>query len=233
MPSMRQRKELIKHDMMVVTSYNPNRLCLWTLNILLSWLLFSPSSAFQQQRLASSNRPEAACTVTSSSLYSLSSSAAASESSSALSTTRIPLTRIFNGEREYLFTTRRNVRSFEWTITEIEDLYECIESLNDNDDDQVELNALTILPVTHTSDPQEQRDIGRTSQIYDVRYLGDVCLPTLRTACQYMCSLQCHCLQHLTVPISFPLSSFLWPKFISRSMMDSNDLFLFPCFLQR
>ena len=219
--TVRRRKELlIKHDMMFVTSYHPNRLCLWTLNILLSWLLFPPSSAFQQQRLASSNRPETACTVTSSSLYSLSSSAAASESSSALSTTRIPLTRIFNGEREYLFTTRRNVRSFEWTITEIEDLYECIESLNDNDDDQVELNALTILPVTHTSDPQEQRDIGRTSQIYDVRYLGDVCLPTLRTACpvdtiyvfaSMSLSATPHCANFVSVVVLFDRNLFLGP----------------------
>ena len=58
-----------------------------------------------------------------------------STESSALSTTRLPLTRIFNGEREYLFTTRRNVRSFEWSTTELEDLFESISCLNGVNDE--------------------------------------------------------------------------------------------------
>jgi hypothetical protein len=74
------------------------------------------------------------------------------------------LTRIFNGEREYLFTTRRNVRSFEWTTAEIEDLFESILCLEEQD--ELELNAITILPSSMSDEQQLQ--IGRTSQIYDV-----------------------------------------------------------------
>jgi hypothetical protein len=83
---------------------------------------------------------------------------------SAVTTSRVPLTRIFNGEREYLFTTRRNVRNFEWTTAEIEDLFESIISLEEQD--ELELNAITILP-SPVSDEQRHQ-IGRTSQIYDV-----------------------------------------------------------------
>jgi hypothetical protein len=90
---------------------------------------------------------------------------ASTTESSALSTTRLPLTRIFNGGREYLFTTRRNVRSFEWSTTELEDLFESILSLDGINDD-LELNAITILPADISD--EEQRNIGITSRIYDV-----------------------------------------------------------------
>jgi hypothetical protein len=93
-----------------------------------------------------------------------SSSLSATASDSALSTSRVPLTRIFNGEREYLFTTKRNVRSFEWTISELEDLFESILCI---DGESVELNAITVLPAAKLSD-EDQKDIGRASQIYDV-----------------------------------------------------------------
>jgi hypothetical protein len=93
-----------------------------------------------------------------------SSSLSATASDSALSTSRVPLTRIFNGEREYLFTTKRNVRSFEWTISELEDLFESILCI---DGQSVELNAITVLPAAKLSD-EDQKDIGRASQIYDV-----------------------------------------------------------------
>ena len=93
-----------------------------------------------------------------------SSSLSATTSDSALSTSRVPLTRIFNGEREYLFTTKRNVRSFEWTISELEDLFESILCI---DGESVELNAITVLPAAKLSD-EDQKDIGRASQIYDV-----------------------------------------------------------------
>jgi hypothetical protein len=85
---------------------------------------------------------------------------------SALTTSRVLLTRIFNGEREYLFTTKRNVRNFEWTTAEIEDLFDSILTLEDNQDDELELNAITILP--SAMDEDYRLRIGRTSQIYDV-----------------------------------------------------------------
>ena len=39
---------------------------------------------------------------------------------------RIPLEKIFDAKREYLFTTRKNIRNFEWTTEEAEDLFEDI-----------------------------------------------------------------------------------------------------------
>jgi hypothetical protein len=93
--------------------------------------------------------------------------------SSALSTTRLPLTRIFNGGREYLFTTRRNVRNYEWSTTELEDLFESISCL-DGVNDELELNAITILPAEITK--EEQTDIGITSRIYDVSLVWAFCL---------------------------------------------------------
>lgn len=92
---------------------------------------------------------------------------ASSTESSALTTTRLPLTRIFNGGREYLFRTGRNVRSFEWSTTELEDLFESIICLGVND--ELELNAITILPADIGE--EEQKDIGITSRIYDVSYV--------------------------------------------------------------
>ena len=94
---------------------------------------------------------------------------ASTTESSALSTTRLPLTRIFNGGREYLFTTRRNVRNFEWSTTELEDLFESISSL-EGVNDELELNAITILPADISE--EEQKDIGITSRIYDVSFLS-------------------------------------------------------------
>jgi hypothetical protein len=77
------------------------------------------------------------------------------------------LTRILNGGREYLFTTRRNVRNYEWSISELEDLFEsisCLEGVND----ELELNAITIMPAEISE--EEQKDIGITSRIYDVSF---------------------------------------------------------------
>jgi hypothetical protein len=91
---------------------------------------------------------------------------------SALSTTRIPLQRIFNNERDYLFTTRRNVRSFEWTTKEVEELFESILCL-EGDADELELNAITILPKAMTK--LEKTAIGRVAKIYDVSQC-DICV---------------------------------------------------------
>jgi hypothetical protein len=85
-----------------------------------------------------------------------------------LSTTRIPLQRIFNNERDFLFTTRRNVRSYEWKSEELEDLFESIVCL-EGDTDELELNVITILPKELKT--EEKSAIGRTSRIYDVSVL--------------------------------------------------------------
>jgi hypothetical protein len=104
---------------------------------------------------------------------------AATTESSALSTTRLPLTRIFNGGREYLFTTRRNVRNFEWSTPELEDLFESISCL-DGVNDELELNAITILPAEISE--EEQMAIGITSRIYDVSFVWAFCLILLMQA---------------------------------------------------
>lgn len=86
----------------------------------------------------------------------------------ALETKRVPLERVFNGEREYLFSTRRNVRSFEWTVPEAEDLFESLTSLLDTPD-KLELNSITIMEKTKTD--EEAKALGKTSGLYDVSRL--------------------------------------------------------------
>jgi hypothetical protein len=88
---------------------------------------------------------------------------------SALSTLRIPLQRIFNSERQYLFTTRRNVRSYEWTEKEVFGLFESIADLEGHSD-ELELGTITILAKEMTQ--QEKKMIGRGSQIYDVSIMS-------------------------------------------------------------
>ena len=85
---------------------------------------------------------------------------------SELTTTRVPLERIFNGEREYLFTTRRNLRGYEWGIEEVEELFESISSLRGEGGEAstLELNAITIMPAAIP----DGCNIGRTSQLFDV-----------------------------------------------------------------
>lgn len=78
-----------------------------------------------------------------------------------------------------MFTTRRNVRNFEWSATELEDLFEsisCLEGVND----ELELNAITILPAEISE--EEQKDIGITSRIYDVSSASTFCLILLMQA---------------------------------------------------
>jgi hypothetical protein len=53
------------------------------------------------------------------------------------------LGKIFNWERDFLFTAQKNVRSYEWTSEEAEELLESIVSLQE--DDQLELNSITLM----------------------------------------------------------------------------------------
>ena len=83
-----------------------------------------------------------------------------------MTASRLPLTRIFNGEREYLFTTKRNVRNFEWGRQEVEDLFESILALEEENDEQLELNTMTIMPTAISA--EEQLELGGASVLYDV-----------------------------------------------------------------
>jgi len=136
--------------------------------------------------------------------YSSSSSSSSNNErgSSDLTTTRVPLERIFNGGREYLFTTRRNIRNFEWGIEEVEELFESVLDLIDGDNDSdnsdddddaydtrgyspLELNAITIMPTsTVTTETHRNKgktaNLGRSSQLFDVhdgqQRLVSICL---------------------------------------------------------
>jgi len=56
----------------------------------------------------------------------------------------MPLGKVFNGERDYLFTTQRNMRSYEWTEKEADDLLESINAFSGLND-QLELGAFIVI----------------------------------------------------------------------------------------
>ena len=84
----------------------------------------------------------------------------------ALATNRMPLARIFSGERDYLFTTRKNLRSFEWTAEEAEDLFESLLALDDGSDDALELNAITIMVKPSTKEEKRKLEKKQTSMMF-------------------------------------------------------------------
>ena len=77
---------------------------------------------------------------------------------------RIPLEKIFDAKREYLFTTRKNIRNFEWTTEEAEDLFEDILDIDEmaNIGGSLELGSITIIKKGTTA------KIGENSCLYDV-----------------------------------------------------------------
>jgi len=94
-----------------------------------------------------------------------SSATAASSESSSFLTRREPLGKIFNTERDYLFTTQTNIRDFEWSNKEAEDLFESLLSLLDDDSpDPLELNTITLMK----RPPERGRNLGKTSGVYNV-----------------------------------------------------------------
>ena len=92
---------------------------------------------------------------------------AASESS--VTTERVALGDIFDNGRKYLFSTKMNLRSYEWSTDEAETLFDDIlyEVESDNPGD-LELNAINILR-KNLSD-KEERSIGKPCALYDVRH---------------------------------------------------------------
>ena len=76
------------------------------------------------------------------------------ESASGASIERKPLREIFDSERHYLFTTKSNMRDYEWRKEiEVEDLFESLLSLEDHPIDTcpgytVELNLINILQIS-------------------------------------------------------------------------------------
>lgn len=78
-----------------------------------------------------------------------------------------------------MFTTKKNIRNFEWTEQEAEDLFESIFEIDDNGGTSktiaLELNAMTIMksdPTTRgdstNTNQNSQRKIGKNSGMYDV-----------------------------------------------------------------
>ena len=92
---------------------------------------------------------------------------AASEST--VTTERVALGDIFDTGRKYLFSTKMNLRSYEWSTDEAETLFDDIlyEVESDNPGD-LELNAINILR-KNLSD-KEERSIGKPCALYDVRH---------------------------------------------------------------
>jgi len=85
---------------------------------------------------------------------------------SELETHRLSLDKIFQPHvRDYLFTTQKNIRNFEWTEKEAEELFESLSSLESNGD-TLELNSITVMRKSMTE--EEQRKLHKTSNIYDV-----------------------------------------------------------------
>lgn len=75
------------------------------------------------------------------------------------------LNRIFNTERDYLFTSaHKNVRSYIWTSEEAEDLLDSILDI-DEKGDALQLNCITIME--KLLQPKEQNAIGDASKLYD------------------------------------------------------------------
>mmetsp|Transcript_3999 Transcript_3999/g.8863 ORF Transcript_3999/g.8863 Transcript_3999/m.8863 type:complete len:644 (+) Transcript_3999:154-2085(+) len=105
--------------------------------------------------------------IFSSSLYmDRSLSISAKKDDSSLDTRRLPLGNIFqNGSRDYLFSTSKNIRDYEWTVDEAEELFESISSLDDNSD-PLELGAITVMEALMSEDLLKK--IGKNSKFLDV-----------------------------------------------------------------
>ena len=67
--------------------------------------------------------------------------------------------------RKYLFTTRKNIRDYEWSIEDADQLLEDIMSTDANN--SLELGPITVMKDTSLT-KKEQMNIGKTSQMYDV-----------------------------------------------------------------
>eukprot|EP00956_Cyclotella_meneghiniana_P005873 scaffold7699_cov21-Cyclotella_meneghiniana.AAC.1 len=97
--------------------------------------------------------------------YRRSLSAHATEESS-FDTQRLVLDHIFAKDlRNYLFTTRKNIRDYEWSIDEADQLLDDIMSTDANN--FLELGPITVMKDTSLTE-EEQDSIGNTSQLYDV-----------------------------------------------------------------
>jgi Protein of unknown function DUF262 len=86
-------------------------------------------------------------------------------SSSSFHATSVPLGRIFNKERDYMFSAERNIRSFEWTAEEAEELLDTIDEYHDGMDG-VQLN--TICLVRRELSEADKARLGNLSRLFDV-----------------------------------------------------------------
>lgn len=85
-------------------------------------------------------------------------------------TKRLPLGKIFNGERDYLFTTKKNIRGYEWEVEEAEELFESISEIDPTSKNNgLELNSMIVMKINSVGQFDERgRNIGQSSDLYDV-----------------------------------------------------------------
>ena len=79
-----------------------------------------------------------------------------------LTTNRVPLSRVFDGERNYLFSMKTNVRSYEWGVDEAETLLSDVRDSLDaaaDDADAYELNSVILV---------RGKSVPKQGQFYDV-----------------------------------------------------------------
>jgi hypothetical protein len=76
------------------------------------------------------------------------------------------LDQIFTKDRNFLFTTQKNMRSYEWSTKEAEEMLDKITALEEDESHQ--LNSIILME--KRLDTEDRKKIGKSSKVYDVRY---------------------------------------------------------------
>ena len=95
----------------------------------------------------------------------------ASSSESTITTERVPVGKIFNEDRTFLFSTKANLRNYEWSVVEAEQLLEDIlldaeSACERHDSEGFELGPIIIQMKDLTR--EEIKQIGKPCGFYDV-----------------------------------------------------------------
>lgn len=101
-----------------------------------------------------------------------------SSDESKLTTSHVPLSRIFSGERDYLFSTKKNIRAYVWDVEFAEDLFDSLILTTKEEEGQLELSTMTLLLKPLTAKEKMDTKIGKESIQYDVS-LRSVCIDRL------------------------------------------------------
>ena len=93
-------------------------------------------------------------------------------------TNRVPLSRVFDHERNYLFSMKTNVRSYEWGVEEAETLLSDIrESLETADEDEYELGSFILVLSQKREKHGQFQDVHESARrpaahCHDIAHLG-------------------------------------------------------------